>query len=211
MPLLLSTAYLPSISYISGCLYSQQVIIERFETYQKQTSRNRCRIYGPNGLQNLSIPVIRINGSHTIIKDIRISKSIPWQRLHWRSIETAYNNSPFFLYYKDDFIKVFERPFDFLIDLNTHLFSIVLGILRINPDIGYTDQYQKTPKDLEDHRESTKKQKMPPDDTFPSYTQVFSEKHGFIADLSIIDLIFNLGPDSLAYLVSEKKHTFVPR
>jgi hypothetical protein len=101
MMVLRSTAYLPPVSYISGCLRQDEILIERFETYPKQTIHNRCRILGPNGLQVLSVPVVRVNGNHTLTKDIRIAETIPWQRLHWRSIETAYNNSPFFLYYKD--------------------------------------------------------------------------------------------------------------
>jgi hypothetical protein len=136
-------------------------------------------------------------------------KSVSWQRLHWRSIETAYNNSPFFLYYKDNFIKVFERQFDFLLDLNTQLLTVIFEILRIKKNISYTNHFLKIAKDIEDQRESCKKKKRPINDTFLHYTQVFSPKHGFIADLSIIDLIFNLGPESIEFLVSEKNPTFV--
>jgi WbqC-like protein family len=201
MTVLLSTAYLPPISYISGFLHAEQVLIERFETYPKQTCRNRCYIYGPNGLQTLSIPVIKVNGNHTLTKDIRIATSTPWQRLHLRSIETAYNNSPFFLYYKDEFEKVFEKQFDFLLDLNTHLLEILLRILRIEKKIGFTDHFLMIPDEMENHRESSKKMKATSNDTFPPYTQVFSPQHGFIADLSIIDLLFNLGPESCDFLV----------
>jgi hypothetical protein len=203
MTVLLSTAYLPPISYLSACLHSDQVLIERFETYPKQTCRNRCHIYGPNGLQTLSIPVIKVNGNHTLTKDIRIATSTPWQRLHWRSIETAYNNSPFFLYYQDEFERVFEKKFDFLLDLNSMLLEILFDILRIEKKIGFTDHFLKIPEGIEDHREFPKKKKVPSNDAFPPYTQVFSPKHGFIADLSIIDLIFNLGPESGDFLVSK--------
>jgi hypothetical protein len=203
MTVLLSTAYLPPISYISEFLHVEQVLIERFETYPKQTCRNRCSIYGPNGLQTLSIPVIKVNGNHTLTKDIRIATSTSWQQLHLRSIETAYNNSPFFLYYKDEFEKVFEKQFDFLLDLNTHLLEILLRILRIEKKIGFTDHFLKISEGTEYHRESSKKKKATPSAAFPPYTQVFSPKHGFIADLSIIDLIFNLGPESGDFLVSK--------
>ncbi|MGA2822612.1 MAG: WbqC family protein [Bacteroidales bacterium] len=201
MPVLLSTAYFPPISYISECLHSEQVLIERFETYPKQTCRNRCHIYGPNGLQTLSIPVLKVNGNHTLTKDIRIVISTPWQRLHWRSIETAYNNSPFFLFYKNEFEEVFEKQFDFLLDLNTVLLEIIFDILSIEKKIGFTDQFQKIPEGIDDHRESPKKKKAASNYAFPPYNQVFSPKHGFIADLSIIDLIFNLGPESCEFLV----------
>jgi WbqC-like protein family len=204
MTILLSTAYLPPISYISGCLHAEQLLIERFETYPKQTHRNHCYIYGPNGKQTLSIPVIKVNGNHTLTKDIRIAMSTPWQRLHWRSIETAYNNSPFFLYYKDEFEKVFEKQFDFLLDLNTHLLETIFKIFSIDNKIGFTDHFLKIPDGVEDHRESRKKKKTTSNDAFPPYTQVFSPQHGFIADLSIIDLLFNLGPESSDFLVKEK-------
>jgi hypothetical protein len=200
MTVLCSTAYLPPISYISGCLHSELVIIEQFETYRKQTCRNHCHIYGPNGLQTLSIPVIKVNGNHSLTKDIRIAASTPWQRLHWRSIETAYNNSPFFLYYKDEFEKIFSKPFDFLLDLNTLLLETIFDILRVEKKIGFTDQFLKIPDGMEDHREFSKNKKADSKDEFPPYTQVFSLKHGFIPDLSIIDLLFNLGPEWSDYL-----------
>jgi len=201
MTVLRSTAYLPPVSYISGCLHTEEVLIERFETYPKQTCRNHCYIYGPNGLQTLTIPVIKVHGNHTLTKDIRIATSTPWQRLHWRSIETAYNNSPFFLYYKDEFEKVLEKQFDYLLDLNTTLLETIFNILRFDKRIGFTDHFLKIPDGIEDHRESSKKKKATSNDAFPPYTQVFSLKHGFIADLSIIDLIFNLGPESSDFLV----------
>jgi hypothetical protein len=179
------------------------VLLERFETYPKQTCRNRCHIYGPNGLQTLSIPVIKVNGNHTLTKDIRIATSTPWQRLHWRSIETAYNNSPFFLYYQDEFERVFEKHFDFLLDLNTTLLEIIFDIFRIEKKIGFTDHFLKIPEGIEDHREFTQKKKVPSNDAFSPYTQVFSPKHGFLPDLSIIDLIFNMGPESGDFLVSK--------
>ena len=211
MPILLPTAYFPPISYISGCLHSEQVLIERFETYPKQTIRNHCNIYGPNGRQTLSIPVLKVNGNHTLTKDIRIATSTPWQRLHWRSIETAYNNSPFFLFYQDEFEKVFEKQFDFLLDLNTLLLEIIFSILRIEKRIGFTDSFMKIPEGIDDYREVSNKKKVSSKDAFPPYNQVFSPKYGFIADLSIIDLIFNVGPESGEFLVSEKNPTFALR
>ncbi len=208
MPVLLSTAYLPPISYIYKCVHSQQIIIEQFENYLKQTYRNHCHIYGPNGLQLLSVPVHKVYGNHTLIKDIRIVTSVPWQQLHLRSIETAYNNSPFFLYYKDEFIKVLKKRFEFLLDLNTHFLSIIFNILNIDKSIGFTEQFLRTPEGIEDHRELMKQKETNYHGAFPPYPQVFNLKHGFIADLSIIDLIFNLGPEAIDFLISEKNSTF---
>ena len=152
MTVLLSTAYLHPISYISGCWREEELLIERFETYPKQTFRNHCHIYGPNGLQTLSVPVIKVNGNHTLTRDIRIA-STSWQRLHWRSIETAYNNSPFFMYYKDEFEKVFDEQFDFLLDLNTRLLKIIFNILRIEKKTSYTEQFMKNTANMKDYRE----------------------------------------------------------
>jgi hypothetical protein len=200
MTVLLSTAYLPPVSYLALCLHSEKVLIEQFETYPKQTIRNRCRICGPNGLQTLSVPVVKLNGNHTITKDIRIATSIPWQRLHWRSIETAYNNSPFFLFYKDDLETAFRKHFDFLLDLNATLLEIISRMLRVEIKTGYTDQFMDTPEGILDCRESSKKKNISSGNTIPPYTQVFSPKHGFLPDLSIIDLIFNMGPESTGFL-----------
>jgi hypothetical protein len=208
MPVIFPTTYLPPISYISGCLHSNQVVIERFETYMKQTCRNHCHIYGPNGLQVLSVPVHKVNGNHTLVKDIRIVTSIPWQRLHLRSIETAYNNSPFFLYYKDEFIKVFQKKFEFLLDLNTHLLTIIFNILKIEKRVGFTQEFLKIPLGTGDYRKLLKQKKTTSNNNFPPYNQVFSSKYGFIADLSILDLIFNLGPESLNFLISEINSIF---
>jgi hypothetical protein len=201
MTVLLSTAYFPPVSYMYVCLQADKVFIERFETYPKQTCRNRCRICGPNGVQTLSVPVVKVNGNHTLTKDIRIAASVPWQRLHRRSIETAYNNSPFFLYYKDDFASVFEKKFDFLLDLNSHILAILFKILRLETEAGYTDQYIKIPAGIRDWRESSGKKGPVINANFPSYSQVFSPKLGFIPDLSILDLIFNQGPESGDFLV----------
>jgi hypothetical protein len=200
MTVLLSTAYLPPVSYLALCLHSEKVLIEQFETYRKQTCRNRCRICGPNGLQTLSVPVIKVNGNHTLTKDIRIAASVPWQRLHWRSIETAYNNSPFFLYYKDELEKVFGKQFDFLLDLNANLLEIISRMLRVEMKTGFTEEFVTNPEGIRDCRESSKKKNIISDRTIPPYTQVFSQKHGFLPDLSIIDLIFNMGPESAGFL-----------
>jgi hypothetical protein len=174
----------------------------------KQTCRNHCHIYGPNGLQVLSVPVHKVNGNHTLVKDIRIVTSIPWQRLHLRSIETAYNNSPFFLYYKDEFIKVFQKKFEFLLDLNTHLLTIIFNILKIEKRVGFTQEFLKIPLGTGDYRKLLKQKKTTSNNNFPPYNQVFSSKYGFIADLSILDLIFNLGPESLNFLISEINSIF---
>jgi hypothetical protein len=187
MGTLLPTAYLPSIIYIAECLRNDEIVIEIFETYTKQTIRNHCSIYGPNGRQKLSIPVVKVHGNHTLTKDIRLSSDHNWQPIHWRSIETAYNNSPFFLYYRDYFEPFYSKRFDFLLDFNTKLLEIIFMILRLEKEIEFTDHFENR---LNDYHKFI----------FTPYTQVFSPKSGFLSNLSIIDLIFNLGPEALEYL-----------
>jgi hypothetical protein len=184
---LFSTAYLPSVSYIAECLQSDNVNIEAFETYKKQTCRNHCHIYGPNGKQKLSVPVIKVNGNHTLTKDIRISYFQIWQKVHWRSIETAYNNSPFFLYYRDYFEPFYVKKFDFLLDFNTKILEVLFIIFRIEKEIDFTDHFENP---------SIEEKNL----FFPSYTQVFEARSGFLPNLSIIDLLFNLGPEAVEYL-----------
>jgi hypothetical protein len=188
MSILLSTAYLPPISYIAEFFRPDEITIEIFETYQKQTIRNHCEIYGPNGKQKLSIPVIKVNGNHTLTKDIRISYIQDWQKIHWRSIETAYNNSPFFLYFKDYFEPFFLKKFDFLLDFNTKLMEVLFLILRIDKEINFTDHFENR---INDRRNLL----------LSSYTQVFGPRWDFLPDLSIIDVIFNLGPEANTYLI----------
>ena len=200
MAVLLSTAYLPPASYLSVCLSAERLVIEQFETYPKQTIRNHCEILGPNGKQTLSIPVNKVNGHNTLTKDIRISNTIPWQRLHLRSIETAYSNSPFFLYYRDAFEFIFTKQFDFLLDLNSRLLEIIFEILRIRKLIELTDHFEKNPEHMTDLRTLPAIRNLSERSKFPPYTQVFSTRHGFTPDLGIIDLIFNLGPEASDYL-----------
>jgi hypothetical protein len=200
MNVLLSTAYLPPISYLSACLSAERMVIEQFETYPKQTIRNHCTILGPNGKQTLSIPVNKVDGHHTLTKDIRICNTNPWQRSHWRSVGTAYSNSPFFLYYQDAFEYLFTKRFDFLLDLNTRFLESIFEILRIDKQVDLTDHFEKEPETLKDLRTLPAIKALSKQSKFLPYTQVFSARHGFAPDMSIIDLIFNLGPEAGEYL-----------
>jgi hypothetical protein len=172
------------------------IVIEAWETYTKQSFRNRCNIYGPNGLQTLIIPVIKVNGNHTLVRDIRISNRQPWQTIHWRSITTAYNNSPFFLYYQDLFIPIFEKRFDYLLDFNTKLLEVIIQSLKTNISVGISSEF--TPSLPDGSREQVVSKKF--SFTHPEYVQVFSVKSGFLSNLSTIDLLFNLGPESRQFL-----------
>jgi hypothetical protein len=202
MSIIVTTAYLPPASYMAEVLRTDEVVVEVIETYRKQTIRNHCAVYGPNGRQILSIPVVKVNGNHTRTKDIRISDHQPWQRTHWRSIETAYNNSPFFLYYQDLFAPFYEKRFRYLIDLNFEIFQVLLQILAIGRTVRLTEEFEKSPSISKDLRTMPCTKNPGHDLNYPKYTQVFEFRHGFIPGLSIIDVIFNLGPEASIYLDS---------
>jgi len=202
-PILLSTAYFPPVSWIALAIQSGSINIEIQETYPKQTFRNRCTIATSSGLLNLTVSVKKVNGNHTKTCDIQIDNSRNWQLLHWRSIVTAYNKTPFFLYYRDNFEPIFLKKQQSLVTLNTEILECILLSLRVkNIDIQYTTEYALKP-DYYDLRNSFHpKVKTGKEITYilPRYIQAFEEKYGYITDLSIIDLLFNLGPDTLPYL-----------
>jgi hypothetical protein len=191
---LFSTAYLAPVEYFQYLKTAGRVCIEQHEYYQKQTYRSRCRIATANGIMDLSIPVEKRN--HTLIRDIRISEHSDWQTLHWRSIEAAYNSSPFFEYYADDFRPFFEKKWLFLWDFNMELLHKILELLDIETEILLTETYEpQTGEETLDLREiiHPKKEASIP---LKSYYQVFATKFGFIPNMSIIDLLFNMGNES---------------
>ncbi len=198
--ILLSTAYLPPIEYFATLVQSDAIKIEIHEHYCKQSYRNRCKIITANGLLNLSIPVNKINGNHTFSKDIRISYLSNWQSNHWRAIESAYNKSPFFLYYRDELEKFYTQSYDRLIDYNSALLSLLLKKLGISKTINFSEEFLKLNNSGNDKRCSIHPKSVEEDVIFPHYYQVFEQKYGFIPNVSIIDLLFNEGPESKFYL-----------
>ena len=197
--ILIATSYFPPAAYLSACMKAEVIFVEAFETYTKQTCRNHCRIYGPGGIQTLTVPVRKPNGNHTLTKDIRISSEIHWQRTHWRAITAAYNKSPFLLYYQDHLEKFFTRRYDFLLDLNMEILGQIFEILKSEIVIKVTREYEKSPDLVVDLRNELVS-KHASDKGFPEYTQPFSNKFGFKGNLSCLDLLFNLGPEAGAYL-----------
>jgi hypothetical protein len=191
---LLPTAYFGPISYYAILLQHSNCSIELHAHFVKQSIRNRCDIYGANGKLQLTIPKQRKGSDKTIIKEIQIPYKQNWQKQHWTAIQSAYNSSPFFEYYKDELQPFFEKEEILLIDFNHKLQTVILRLLQEERDIRTTTEYlhQGNFSDLRNHTWNLEKQKR--------YDQVFMEKHGFIANLSILDLLFNLGPESADYL-----------
>ncbi|MGV3762457.1 WbqC family protein [Parapedobacter sp.] len=199
-PRILPACYLPPVSYfhvLNGS--SASIQLEQYEHYPKQTYRNRASIYSANGKLNLIIPVKHGNKNHMAMKDVRINYEADWQRLHWASLQTAYRSSAYFEYYEDDFAPFYQQRFEWLFDFNEAQLVLLLRLLKIENEVGRTMGYHdEYPRGM-DFRQVIHPKKNPAGNIKPYY-QVFAPKHGFIADLSIVDLLFNHGPQSRGYL-----------
>jgi len=192
---LFSTAYFPPIDYLLEMKNADQVFVEAHENYQKQTYRNRATILTGNGLYDLIIPVVR--GSEKQIKEIEIDYSAAWQRNHWKTIESAYNNSPYFLYYRDFFEPLFQKKCTFLLDFNMELLHLLKKLFKITNPVSLTEDFEMQPKDTEDYRDFF----LPKNRTFRprkiQYRQVFSDRCNFEENLACIDYLFTTGAEIL--------------
>ncbi|GAA4788703.1 WbqC family protein [Olivibacter ginsenosidimutans] len=176
-----------------------EVLIEKFEHFPKQTYRTRASIYSPNGILDLIIPVKKGSRVHTVMKDVRISYESDWQRLHWMSIQTSYRRSAYFEFYEDDFAPFYHKKYDFLFDFNIALLEQCFQLLKVKKTFSFTSSYVEDYTDRIDFRNKIHP-KHATDFTATPYFQVFEPKHGFLPNLSIIDLLFNQGPNSLRFL-----------
>lgn len=196
---MLSTAYLPPVEYFSLISMADEIFVEREENYLKQSYRNRCYILSVNGAQPLSVPVYLGSSRKTLIRDIRIDYSKRWQQVHLRAIISAYNASPYFEFYFDHFENVISNNHEFLIDLNTELTQSVLEILKIKKSIFYSTHFEPALGNEKDFRYKISP-KRHSDFIVKDYLQVFNEEKRFYPGLSILDLLFNMGPDSVDFL-----------
>lgn len=196
--LLISTAYLPPVEYFSLISQADEVLIEREENYHKQSYRNRCYILSAQGSQLLTVPVYLGSQHKTKLKEIRIDYSKRWQQVHLRAITASYNSAPYFQFYFENIEKIISKKTEFLLDLNMELTELILKILKIKIRPGYTTDFKPVGESDKDFRYkiSPKQQSC-----FPhrKYFQVFDSTNN-IQDLSIIDLIFNVGPEAITYL-----------
>ena len=201
MNVLLSTTYFGPVQWYQKLYRADEVWIERHESFQKQTYRNRCIIATTQGMQALTVPVERSSrNEESRICDLHISDHGNWRHLHWNALRSAYGDSPFFMYYEDDLRPFFEQRWDYLFDFNEAIREKICELLDIHPTVHYTDQYDKSADG--DFREAISPKHPAPDPDFTPrrYYQVYEAKHGFQPNLSILDLLFNMGPEAIFWL-----------
>ncbi|MEL1254947.1 WbqC family protein [Flavobacterium sp. DGU38] len=199
---LLLPTYFPSISHFAVIAQSETITFEMEDNFQKQTNRNRTYIYSPNGIQLLNIPVKHSKTAHQKTKDILIENEFDWQKQHFKSLEAAYRSSPFFEYFEEDIIPIFEKKHNFLMDLNFEVLDTVTKCLRMKLEFGKTAEYFHDVSDFADFRHLANGKKDT--NSFEKYPQVFDDKHGFINNLSVLDLLFNEGKFAMDYLKTQK-------
>lgn len=200
-PALIELFYWPPVSWLALARQSAVLWLEASENFQKGSYRNRCHIAGPNGMQRLSIPLQKGKHQQTPIRDVRIAYDEPWQRTHWRSIRTAYGNAPYFEHFADAVAPFFEKKHAFLFDLNLEVLHFLLGNMRWQGQIHLTETYRQPgqPIDAEmavlDARGLIGPDKPATTEWFAPepYPQVFTERHGFLPDLSALDVLFCCG------------------
>lgn len=198
MALFIPTYFSP-ISQYSEIIKADEITFETEDNFQKQTYRNRCYIYNVNGKQLLSIPVKhKITEGRKKTKDALIENDFPWQDQHFKSLQSAYRTSPYFEFFEDDIAVIFEKKYKYLHDINIDSYVFITNALQLNTVFKKTKTYQieATEKDFR-HLADVKYQ---PKKLVDTYVQMFDDNHGFIPNLSILDLLFMEGPNSISYL-----------
>lgn len=199
---LLELHYLPCVEYFSKLAKGQKIIFEKNENFKKGSYRNRCYIAGANGIQRLSIPLAKGRDTKQQIRDLRLSYAENWQAQHWQSIQSAYGNSPFFEYYAEELKPFYFQKKEFLWDFNWELLNVINEIIGIKPTVDFTEEFQGKSQIpfYNSIKPENDRPKVNSDFQPRKYAQVFQEKHGFLPNLSIIDLIFCTGPAAINYL-----------
>lgn len=192
---LIEAHYLPSIAYFTALLGTKSILLERYENFEKQTYRNRCRINTANGLVQLIVPITAKHG-HVLISDVRLDYTQKWLNNHWRTVQSAYGKAPFFEHYADDLHQILFKKVEFLYELNYMLLSMCLKWLKWDMPVKETEYYTRTtPAEVLDLRSVINPKKLEQCDQFyypAMYNQVFGNT--FVENLSLIDLIFCEGP-----------------
>lgn len=197
---LLALHYLPSIHWFAVYLQSEQVWVERCESFVKSSARNRCHFSSAAGVQLLTIPIQGGRDHHQLYHNTLVANTGHWQKKHWHSIQSAYASTPFFDYYAYRLEVFYQQPCENLFQFNCGLLTVLLGMLKTENKHRFTETFEKVPGRLTDFRYSSEDSAL----QFPPYYQIFSDRHGFMPNLSIIDLLFHLGPQAKDYLLDLK-------
>lgn len=195
---LFSTAYFPPVAYVATMLQHTEIVIETHETFPKQTYRNRMNIMTAGGVRMLTVPVIRENHTHT--GEVLIDYKDRWNVIHLRTLTAAYSASPYFMYYRDEIEGLLMRRYERLVDLNQAALEWLLKRLKKVCTVHFSTDYHPSTGENEDYRNTFSPKAPYPSDNFPAYYQVFSDRLPFTPNLSILDLLFNLGPEANTYL-----------
>ena len=196
MDILIHPNYFPNIYQFTQIIKANNILFEVSDNYQKQTFRNRTYIYGANGKLGLFIPVIHTHKNRELFKDVKISYESNWMDLHLKSLQSAYRSSPYFEYFEDDFIKLYSEKEKFLADFNIKCIKLISNLLDLDLDFKISNEYVEKTNDIIDLRDLSNARKEKKIET-PKYIQVFESKHGYLNNLSILDLIFSEGKNSV--------------
>jgi hypothetical protein len=202
MSILLHPTYFPSISQMVAVAQNTELTFEVFDNYQKQTYRSRTYIAHSNGRLLLNVPIKHSkDGTRQKTSEVKIENNFSWQLHHWKSLQSAYRTSPFFEFYEDDLAPIFKTKAAFLLEHNLKIFKVLSELIGLEIKTLLSTEYEQSTQ-LNDLRYLAIKKK---ERTYPldSYTQVLEEKHGFLPNLSVLDLLFNEGPNTLHYLKSQ--------
>ncbi|WP_248722270.1 WbqC family protein [Seonamhaeicola sp. ML3] len=202
MDIVIHPTYFPNIAHFVAMSQAENIVFEVADNFVKQTYRNRTYIYGANGKQTLNVPVVHSQKNRLLYKDVKIFNEEKWQLNHWKSLLSAYRTSPFFEYYEDELHPLFHTEETYILDFNMKCFEVVCGCLQLDVNTSNSKTFEKTVEGKLDLRHLVNAKKEQPQ-KFEQYTQVFSNKHGFIGNLSILDLLFNEGPNAINYLESQ--------
>ena len=201
MDILIHPNYFPNIHQFTQIIKANNILFEVSDNYQKQTFRNRTYIYGANGKLGLFIPVIHTHNNRELFKDVKISYDSNWMDLHLKSLQSAYRSSPYFEYFEDDFIKLYSEKEKFLADFNIKCIRLISSLLDLDLVYKISGEYVEKTNDIIDLRDLSNARKEKKIDT-PKYIQVFESKHGYINNLSILDLLFSEGPNSVSLITN---------
>ena len=201
MDILIHPNYFPNIHQFTQIIKANNILFEASDNYQKQTFRNRTYIYGANGKLGLFVPVIHTHNNRELFKDVKISYDSNWMDLHLKSLQSAYRSSPYFEYFEDNFVKLYSEKEKFLVDFNIKCIQLISNLLDLNLNYKISNDYVEKTNDIIDLRGLSNARKEKKIDT-PKYIQVFESKHGYLNNLSIVDLVFSEGPNSVSLITN---------